>query len=166
MKSKDLNLEEQLVNRLILLGWHISCAESCTGGLLAASIINAANASRVLNASFVTYAVEAKMRYAHVTKSTLDTYGVVSEEVARELALGAANETSAEVGVGITGLAGPGGSEGLPMGPPIGMVCFGFFINGAVTSQTMHFGDIGRNEVRSKAVQFALDTLLHLLPKQ
>lgn len=160
MEAKDLTLEEQLVSRLISLGWHISCAESCTGGLLAASIINAANASRVLNASFVTYAIEAKMRYAHVTKATLDAYGVVSEEVAKELALGAAKETEAEVGVGITGLAGPGGTLELPAGT----VCFGFLVGGSLSSQTMHFGEIGRNEVRREAVRFALESLLRLLP--
>lgn len=160
MKPKDLTLEEQLVGRLIALDWHISCAESCTGGLLAASIINAANASWVLNASFVTYAAESKMRYAHVAKATIDTYGVVSEEVARELAAGAAKETTAEVGVGITGLAGPGGTPELPAGT----VCFGFFVNGSLSSQTVHFGEIGRNEVRKEAVRFALKTLLELLP--
>lgn len=162
MEKNTLSLEEQLVARLISLGWHISCAESCTGGLLAATIINAANASRVLDASFVTYAIEAKMRYAHVAKATLDAYGVVSEQVAEELAVGAARETSAEVGVGITGLAGPGGSDGIPAGT----VCFGFSVGGAITSQTMHFGEIGRNEVRREAVQFALSTLLHLLPTE
>lgn len=155
-----VTLEEQLVNRLISLGWHISCAESCTGGLLAASIINAANASRVLDASFVTYAAEAKMRYAHVAKETIDAYGVVSEEVAKELASGAAKETKSEVGVGITGLAGPGGMPGLPAGT----VCFGFWVDGKLSSQTKHFGEIGRNEVRREAVQHALKTLLGLLP--
>lgn len=160
MKPEYLTLEEQLVTRLISLGWHISCAESCTGGLLAASIINAANASRVLNASFITYAAEAKMRYAHVAEATIDAYGVVSEEVAKELASGAAKETSAEVGVGITGIAGPGGTPELPAG----MVCFGFFVNGILSSQTMYFGEIGRNKVRKEAVLFAMKTLLGLLP--
>ncbi len=160
MEPEYLTLEEQLVTRLISLGWHISCAESCTGGLLAASIINAASASRVLNASFVTYAAEAKMRYAHVAEATIDTYGVVSEEVAKELASGAAKETSAEVGVGITGIAGPGGTPELPAGT----VCFGFFVNGILSSQTMYFGEIGRNKVRKEAVLFAMKTLLGLLP--
>ncbi|MGN0506067.1 MAG: CinA family protein [Lachnospiraceae bacterium] len=159
IQTTETDLEEQLVNRLISRGWHISCAESCTGGLLAAGIVNVANASRVLTASFVTYAEEAKMRYAHVSEETLKRFGVVSKEVAAEMASGVALETSAEVGVGITGLAGPGGGT---KELPVGTVCFGFFVNGTVTTRTMHFGSIGRNEVRKEAVRFALQTLLEL----
>ena len=58
----NLSLEEQLVNRLIEKNWHIACAESCTGGLIASRIINVANASKVLDASFITYANEAKVK--------------------------------------------------------------------------------------------------------
>lgn len=155
--------EEQLVNRLIERGWHIACAESCTGGLLAGSIINVANASKVLSVSFVTYTEEAKMRYANVPAETLKAYGVVSEEVAAKMASGVAKEAGAEVGVGITGIAGPsGGTKELP----VGTVCFGFSINGTVTTKTGHFDNMGRNEVRNAAVQFAMETLCELLSAQ
>lgn len=152
--------EEKLVARLIEHDWHIACAESCTGGLLASRIVDVANASKVLSVSFVTYTEEAKMRYANVSAETLETYGVVSEEVAAEMAAGVAKEAGAEVGVGITGIAGPsGGTKELP----VGTVCFGFSVNGAVTTKTAHFDDMGRNEVRDAAVNFALKTLYELL---
>lgn len=101
-----LSLEEQLVSKLIEKNWHISCAESCTGGMLAARIVNVSNASRVLDISFVTYANEAKMKYLTVSGDTITAYGVVSEEVVSEMALGVAKEAGSEVGIGISGIAG------------------------------------------------------------
>lgn len=70
---------EELVSLLIDKGHTISFAESCTGGMAAASIVDVADASKVLNASFVTYANEAKIKYANVSGDTLDKYGAVSE---------------------------------------------------------------------------------------
>lgn len=151
---------EQLVKKLIEKGYHISCAESCTGGKVTAAIVDVADASKVLNASIVTYSNEAKMHYLNVSASTLETYGAVSEETAREMAAGIASANKAEVGVGVTGTAGPGG--GTPE-KPVGTVCFGFFINGEVTTIKKQFGDLGRNKVRDASVEFVLDTLLQLL---
>ncbi|MBO5353680.1 MAG: CinA family protein [Lachnospiraceae bacterium] len=155
-----LSLEEQLVNRLIEKNWHISCAESCTGGLVAAHIVNVANASSVLDVSFVTYANEAKMKYVNVSPDTIAAYGVVSEEVVREMALGVAEAAGSEVGIGISGIAGPGGGTDKK---PVGMVCFGFSVNGTVTTRTMQFGAAGRNEVRRRSTEYALQTMLELL---
>lgn len=155
-----LSLEEQLVSKLIEKNWHISCAESCTGGMLAARIVNVSNASRVLDISFVTYANEAKMKYLTVSGDTITAYGVVSEEVVSEMALGVAKEAGSEVGIGISGIAGPSGGTAKK---PVGMVCFGFYINGTVTTKTMYFGDIGRNEVRNLSTTYALQTALQLL---
>ena len=155
-----LSLEEQLVNKLIEKNWHIACAESCTGGLAASRIVNVANASRVLDVSFVTYANEAKINYLNVSPDTIEQYGVVSEEVVREMAMGVAKAASSQVGIGISGIAGPsGGTEN----KPVGMVCFGFYINGAITTRTMYFGAPGRNEVRSLSTDYALQTILELL---
>lgn len=151
---------EQLVNKLIEKGYHISCAESCTGGKVTAAIVDIADASKVLNASIVTYSNGAKMHYLNVAASTLEQYGAVSEETAYEMAKGIANANQAEVGVGITGTAGPGGGT---IEKPVGMVCFGFSINGKVTTATKQFGEIGRNEVRDASVEYVLDTLLELL---
>lgn len=160
MSTERKTPEEQLVDRLISRGFHISCAESCTGGLLAACIINVANASKVLSASFITYSEEAKATYANVSPSTIAKYGVVSEEVAKEMAAGVAKAAATEVGVGITGIAGPSGGT---KECPVGTVCFGFCIQNVVTTKTMHFGDVGRNTVRQLSVDYALNSLLSLI---
>lgn len=151
---------EEVVSILIKKGLHISCAESCTGGKLTGAIVDVADASKVLNASIVTYSNEAKMKYLGVKEETLKAYGAVSEETAREMAAGIAKENEAEIGVGVTGLAGPGGGT---KEKPVGMVCFGFSILGEVTTITKRFGDIGRNQVREKSVEFVFDTLAEML---
>lgn len=151
---------EKLVNILIEKGYRISCAESCTGGKLTGAIVDVADASRVLDASIVTYSNEAKIKYLGVKKETLARYGAVSEETAREMALGIAKANLAQIGVGVTGLAGPGGGT---KDKPVGMVCFGFFISGEITTVTKQFGDIGRNQVREKSVEFVLETLIEML---
>ena len=102
-------LEEQVVEKLIEKNLHISFAESCTGGMCCGTIINVTNASKVLDVSFVTYANEAKIEFLGVKADTILSNGVVSEEVACEMAQGVANVAKSEVGVGITGIAGPGG---------------------------------------------------------
>jgi len=155
-----MTLEEQLVNKLTEKGWHIACAESCTGGLIASRIVNVANASKVLNVSFVTYANEAKMKYLGVSQDTILQYGVVSEPVVAEMAAGVAKESGSEVGISVSGIAGPsGGTEK----KPVGMVCFGFYINGELTTKTCQFGNPGRNEVRALSTEYALQTVLELL---
>ncbi len=155
-----LTIEEQLVNRLIEKNWHIACAESCTGGLVASRIVNVANVSRVLNVSFVTYANEAKITYLGVSPSTIEAHGVVSEEVVSEMAAGVAKEAGAEVSIAISGIAGPSGGTDTK---PVGMVCFGFYVNGAVTTKTCQFGNPGRNEVRAASTEYALHTAFELL---
>ncbi len=147
----------RVVDLLIQKGWHISFAESCTGGKAAAGIVDVANASAVLDASFVTYANEAKMKFLGVSSETIEKYGVVSEGVAMEMAIGAAKQTNAEVGIGISGIAGPSGATA---DKPIGMVCFGFYINGEMYTATKQFGTIGRNAVREASVSFVYDTLI------
>lgn len=155
-----MKLEEQAVELLIDKGYHISFAESCTGGLCCGTLVNVANASKVLDVSFTTYANEAKTEFLGVNKDTIDKHGVVSEEVAREMALGVAKAANSEVGVGVTGVAGPTGGTAKK---PVGMVCFGFCINGDVRTFTKQFGEIGRNEVRKSSVDFVFQTLINLL---
>ena len=152
--------EDRVVVALKKKGYHISFAESCTAGLAAARLVNVPDASSVLDVSFVTYADEAKVRYLSVSPETIEKYGVVSEEVAHEMCIGAAKAMGAEVGVGITGIAGPTGGTDKK---PVGMVCFGLYINGKVETFTKQFGNIGRSEVRSSSVEFVYDKLLELL---
>lgn len=153
-------LEEQVVDKLLKLGYHISFAESCTGGLCCGNLVNVTNASKVLDVSFVTYANEAKIEFLGVSTDTILKYGVVSEQVAYEMAAGVAQTAKSQVGVGITGVAGPGGGTDKK---PVGMVCFGFSVNGSVKTYTMQFGEIGRNQVRKSSVEFVFQTLLELL---
>lgn len=158
-----MTIEEQVVNKLIDRGFHISFAESCTGGLCCGTLVNVSNASKVLDMSFVTYANEAKVELININPETIENYGVVSEQVAGEMCKGVAEKAHSEVGVGITGVAGPTGGTAKK---PVGMVCFGFYVLGNVTTRTMQFGNIGRNEVRAKSVDFVFNTLAELLEKQ
>ncbi|WP_297130048.1 CinA family protein [uncultured Eubacterium sp.] len=157
-----MTIEEQVVNKLIDRGFHISFAESCTGGLCCGTLVNVSNASKVLDMSFVTYANEAKVELINVSPETIKNYGVVSEQVAGEMCRGVAEKAYSEVGVGITGVAGPTGGTAKK---PVGMVCFGFYVPGKVITRTMQFGNIGRNEVRAKSVDFVFNTLNDLLEK-
>lgn len=145
-----------VVDKLIEKNYHISFAESCTGGMACAALISVADASKVLDVSFVTYANEAKMNYLGVDAAAIEKYGVVSEAVAAQMAQGVAKEAGSEVGVGITGVAGPSGGT---KDKPVGMVCFGFCIDGKVETYTKQFGNIGRNEVRERSVAFVYEIL-------
>jgi PncC family amidohydrolase len=153
-------LEEKVVDKLIELGYRISFAESCTGGLCCGNLVNVTNASKVLDVSFTTYANEAKIEFLGVKPDTILSNGVVSEQVAYEMALGVSKVAKSQVGVGVTGVAGPGGGTEKK---PVGMVCFGFCINGEVKTYTQQFGEIGRNQVRKSSVEFVFEKLLELL---
>ncbi len=139
---------EELVDLLQKHKYTISMAESCTGGLLAACIVSVPDASKVFNQSFVTYTEEAKMKYAHVKEETIKKYGVVSEEVAVEMAKGVVKESNSNVGIGITGYAGPTGDN-------VGLVCFGLAINNDSYAYEMWFKG-SRNEIRAEAVEFII----------
>ena len=155
-----MSIEEKVVDLLIEKGYHISFAESCTAGLCSSRLVNVANASKVFDLSFTTYANEAKIKYLGVKSETIEKFGVVSEEVAFEMAEGVAKEAKSEIGVGVTGIAGPTGGTDKK---PVGMVCFGFSVNGYVKTFTKYFGDIGRQEVRNASCAFVFVTLLDLL---
>lgn len=155
-----MSVAENVVDLLISKGYHIAFAESCTGGLCCGELVGVANASSVLDMSFTTYANDAKVKLLGVSEDTIAQYGVVSEQVAREMCIGVANTAECQVGVGVTGIAGPTGGTAKK---PVGMVCFGFNINGEITTVTKQFGDLGRNIVRKKSVDFVYTTLLDLL---
>ncbi len=154
------NSAQKLVEELARRGWTISFAESCTGGLAAAALVDVSGASDVFESSFVTYSNEAKMRQLGVTAESLEKWGAVSEAVAMEMASGAAKMGRARVGVGITGIAGPTGGTAEK---PVGMVCFGFDVDGKTCTATRQFGDLGRTAVRHLSVEYAFQTLLLLL---
>ena len=97
-------------------GLRIATAESCTGGMVAAALTDVAGSSDVFERGFVTYSNLAKEEMLEVSRATLERYGAVSEEVAREMADGALSRSRAQLAVSITGIAGPGGSEFKPEG--------------------------------------------------
>lgn len=153
---------EKLVNLLIEKKLHITTAESCTGGMVASRIVDVANASKVFNVAYVTYANEAKEKYLNVDSKTIEKYGVVSEEVTKQMALGALKEANADISIVTSGIAGPtGGTEY----KPVGMVCFGVGIKDNVYTSTKYFGNIGRNKVRSMATEYIIDFAIRLIEK-
>jgi nicotinamide-nucleotide amidase len=116
-----LALAEEVGRRLGMGGRVLATAESCTGGLVAGAITAIAGSSAWFERGFVTYSNEAKMDELEVGSLTLDAYGAVSEQTAREMALGALHASGASVAVSTTGIAGP---DGATPGKPVGMVCF------------------------------------------
>lgn len=134
----------------------IATAESCTGGMVAARLTDVAGSSAVVDRGFVTYSNDAKINMLGVRATTLDAYGAVSENVAREMADGALAQSAAQIAVSITGIAGPGGSDHKPEG----RVCFGLAAEGhATVTETIEFGALGRAAVRSAARDHALALL-------
>ena len=157
----ETDMQTVVAEMLIEKKLTIATAESCTGGLVASKLIEYPGVSEVLLEGCVTYSNDAKMRRLGVKAETLEQFGAVSEETAREMAEGIAKQCEANIGVGITGLAGPGGgTEELP----VGTVCFGLSINGnTVTYKQVFSGD--RQQVRYASVDFVITKLIELLNK-
>jgi len=146
----------QLAGRLQARGWMLATAESCTGGLIAAACTDLSGSSNWFERGFVTYSNEAKTEMLGVDPALIAQHGAVSEVVARAMAFGAVRNSRAVVSVAVTGVAGPTG--GTPQ-KPVGMVWFGFQVDGRLTSETRHF-DGDRAAVRAGTVVHALRRLL------
>lgn len=154
-------MEEKLVSLLQEKNWYITTVESCTGGLVAASIVNVSGASGVFKEGFITYANSAKETYAGVLKETLEAYGAVSPQVAMEMAEGAAKKTGANVVLSVTGIAGPDGGT---KEKPVGLVYIGCFIEGKTFYKENYFaGD--RFTVRQQSAKTALAYAVELLSR-
>ena len=150
----------ELLQTARVWGWRIATAESCTGGMVAAALTDIAGSSDVFDRGFVTYSNAAKVEMLGVRLETLESFGAVSEEVAREMARGALAHADASLAVSITGIAGPGGSEHTPEG----RVCFAVAQDGrAIVTQTVEFGPMGRDKVRAAARDHALTLLLRAI---
>jgi nicotinamide-nucleotide amidase len=135
----------------------IAAAESCTGGLVAASLTDIAGSSDVLERGFVPYSNEAKVELLGVCEDTLAAHGAVSQPAAEAMAVGAIRRSAADLAVAVTGILGPGG--GTPQ-KPVGLVHFAVAArDGRQEHQERRFGDIGRGEVRRRAVLVALEML-------
>ena len=150
-----LKLAEHIGNVCVAEKRIIVGAESCTGGLIAAVLTSVSGSSAWVDRGFVTYSNEAKIEVLGVSSKTLDAFGAVSEETAREMAAGALKSSRATVAYSVTGVAGPTGGT---VTKPVGMVCFGFATVNGVTSFSHHFkGD--RSAVREQSVIFVLGEL-------
>ncbi len=133
----------------------LSVAESCTGGILAGKITEVSGSSDYFKEGFVTYSNEAKTKQLGVKKETLNRYGAVSEETAREMALGCLKRSGSDLALSVTGIAGPTGGT---KNKPVGTICFGIAHTGGVRSFTkMLFGD--RGQIRERAALTALNAL-------
>ena len=155
MKQLAENLGLALINRKMTM----CTAESCTGGGIANLITAIPGSSVWFDRAYVTYSNQAKISMLGVETRTLEQYGAVSEQVAREMALGALKHSGTNIAVSVTGVAGPGGGTAQK---PVGMVCFGATNGDIVESSTQHFkGD--RDAVRTASVKFAIEKVLTLL---
>ena len=147
-------------SRLKARGERLVSAESCTGGWVAQVVTSVAGSSEWFERGFVTYSNEAKQELIGVRGDTLARYGAVSEETAREMALGALAASHGTMSLAVTGVAGPSG--GTPA-KPVGMVCFAWADrNGAVRSETRHFTG-NREKVRRHSVMRALQGVIEWL---
>ena len=166
MISTDIgSLARTLGERLIDKGWMFSCAESCTGGLLAAAMTETPGSSRWFDRGIVTYSNSAKQDLLGVHAETLERFGAVSEETAMEMAAGVlAAAAQTDFAVSTTGIAGP---DGAAPGKPVGMVCFGFATRtgqGVATRAETKVFEGDRQAVRAAAVAYALATALECNP--
>lgn len=137
----------------------LATAESCTGGWISMLVTSVAGSSDWFDRGFVTYSNAAKQDMLGVRVDTLANHGAVSEQTAREMALGAVGNSQASVAVSVTGIAGPGGGSETK---PIGTVCFGWVVNEVCTTATCCFeGD--RTEIREQSTEHALQGLMERL---
>ena len=158
--EENVTLEEAVVELLKQKNFTVTTAESCTAGKLAGRIMNVAGASEVYNEGYITYANAAKEKLLGVKHETLETFGAVSEETAREMAMGAAKEAGADAALSVTGIAGPGG--GTPE-KPVGLVYIGCYVQGEVYVKKCQFtGNRERNRDSSvvQALTFLREKLL------
>jgi len=133
----------------------ISFAESCTGGMVASTIVNVSGSSAVFKESFVTYANEAKIKNLNVTPSVLEEFGAVSNECAYEMVKGLQYKTKADVCLSITGIAGPtGGTEE----KPVGLVYFGLYNDGEIKTYRRVFNG-NRTMIRTRAMIYGLNAV-------
>ncbi len=140
----------------------IAAAESCTGGLVAASLCAVAGASEVFERGFVTYTNLAKMQMIGVPAETLDTHGAVSEDTARAMASGALNASPCDLAVAITGIAGPGGGS---EHKPVGTVHIAVAVRGGgCLHRHETFGDRPRVAIQRASAASALSLLLDAMP--
>lgn len=151
----DETLEMALTKLLMKKKYTMTTAESCTGGMIAARMVNAPGVSAVLKSGFITYANEAKEELLGVSHDTLEKFGAVSRETAGEMAEGAAKAAHTDTAVAVTGIAGPDGGT---KEKPVGLVYIGVNVRGNVEVREYHFSG-SRQKIRESVTAAALTFL-------
>ena len=159
LDAENEALAAEVLERARNTGATLGTAESCTGGLVAATLTAIPGSSEVVRGGVVSYWAEVKRDVLGVPEDLIETFGVVSEQCARAMAEGAARVLGCDYTVSTTGIAGPGGAE---PGKPVGTVCFGLHTPQGDRTLTTSRGS-SRDEVRSLAVRTALRLLLEEL---
>ncbi|MBQ9852224.1 MAG: CinA family protein [Ruminiclostridium sp.] len=153
-------LTETVARKLREKGLTLSSAEACTGGLFAARLTDLAGSSRFFDRSIVTYSNQAKLDHLGVRPETLETYGAVSPETAREMAVGLARVSGSDVCISVTGIAGPnGGTEE----KPVGTVFIAVVYEGRTHSFQAPTVNVDRSYNRNHSVLSMLEHLNQLL---
>lgn len=153
--DEDITLEKAVVDLLIANELSVGTVESCTGGLLAATLINVPGVSDVFKSGLVTYSNKSKKKLVGVKKSTLNKHGAVSKKTAEEMAKGLGTLNKADVAVSTTGIAGPDGGS---TEKPVGLVYIGCYVCGKTKVKEYHFnGD--RQKIRENTVTAALNLM-------
>ena len=150
--EEDVTLEKSVLDLLLANRLTLTCAESCTGGLLSARLVDVPGSSEVFKSGLVTYSNKAKRKLLGVKKATLQKHGAVSAKTAEEMAKGAAFISKCDVTVSVTGIAGPDGGT---KEKPVGLVYIACQIKGKVTVKEYHFSG-NRQKVRESAAAAAL----------
>ncbi|WP_455199614.1 CinA family protein [Kaarinaea lacus] len=150
----------QLGEVLLPRGWMLTCAESCTGGGIAAAVTDIAGSSQWFDRGFVTYSNDSKHDMLGVSNDTLERDGAVSEATVKEMVAGALSLSQAQVAVAVSGIAGPGGGSDEK---PVGMVCFAWQVKGSEPVVQTEFFAGDRASVRGQTVITALKGLLDVL---
>ena len=152
-----LEILQKIAKILVKNGLTISCAESCTGGMVISTLINVSGSSNAINESYVTYSNDAKIRILGVKKETIDNYGVASIEVAEEMVNGVCRISNSDIGIAVTGYAGASGNK-----VDDGVYYFAIKIKDVIYSEKhVVFGP--RNECRTSQTRYILWRLKTLL---
>lgn len=159
--DSEETLECQVMKAVISKNMTIATAESCTGGMVSARLINYPGASQAFINGMITYTNESKHRLLGVSNDTLEKYGAVSPQTAEEMCLGVAKVSGADIGLSTTGIAGPGGGTDEK---PVGLVYIGVAIKGRVTVKKL-LNKGSRQEIRTASTDAVIELLGQELKK-
>ena len=152
--GEGFNLPQEELLYLLKIGKKtISVAESCTGGLIAKNLTDISGSSDVFFGGIIAYSNEIKEKLLGVDKACIESFGAVSEEVVKEMARGIRKVCNTDIGISVSGIAGPGGGT---ESKPIGTVCFGFDFDGKIITMTERFSG-NRESVRNFSSLFVID---------